>query len=91
MVRVTSEGEVTPALFCALPDTVTALSAELTELSTAVIVTVPVLVVAPAAIVSTGLLLNVKSPATAFAPGVAETVIVVAAVDARVKVAVTVV
>ena len=88
MVRGTGKGGVTSGT--ALPDlrtrpsevadTVTVLSLALTELSTAVIVTVPVLVVAPTAIVSTGLLLNVKSPTTAFAPGAAATVIVVAKV-----------
>ena len=85
MVRGTGKGGVTAGT--ALPDlrtrpsevadTVTVLSLALTELSTAVIVTVPVLIVVPAAIISTGLLLNVKSADTASAPGAAETVIVV--------------
>jgi hypothetical protein len=57
-------------------------------LSTAVIVTSPVLVVAPAAIVSV-LPLSVKSPATAGDTAPAVTVTVVAELDARSSVAVT--
>ena len=57
----------------------------------AVIVTVPVLVVAPAAIVSVALALSAKSELVAGDTGVAETVIVVAALDARFRLAVTVV
>ena len=61
------------------------------SLSSAVIVTVPVLVVALAAMVSSLLSLKVKSSGTAGRTAAADTVIVVAAVDRRFNVAVTVV
>ena len=61
------------------------------SLSSAVIVTVPVLVVALAAMVSNLLSLKVKSPDTAGRTAAADTVIAVATLDMRFSVAVTVV
>ena len=52
MVSVWSSGSAAPRPPLAVPDTVTCLSAASASLSTAVMVTVPVLAVAPAAIVS---------------------------------------
>ena len=69
---------------------VTLLFAAFTLLSSAVTVTVPVLVVSPAAMVSV-VPFCVKSPATAGLTGVADIVMVVSALDARFIVAVTVV
>ncbi len=60
-----------------------------TELFTALIVTVPVLVVAPAAIDSVLLVLRVKSPATAGETAAADTVTVTAALEVPLSVAVT--
>ena len=89
MVSVWFEGfETLPPL--ATPDTVTVLFAASTELSTAVIVTVPVLAVLPAAIVSVVLVDKLKSPDTAGLTALAETVTVTAALDAEDSVAVTV-
>ena len=90
IVSVTAAGCVIPWLLVAEPDTVTLLSASSVELSTAVTVTDPVLLVLPAAMVSVVLLLSEKSPAAAFAPGAAETVMVVAADEGRSRLAVTV-
>ena len=90
MVRVWLAGAVTACELEAVADTVTDLSAVSLLLSTAVIVTVPVLVVAPAAIVSVLFALRVKSAATAGDTGAADTVRVVAALEARLSVAVTV-
>jgi len=59
-------------------------------LSTAVIVTVPVLAVAPAAMARMGLLLKEKSPATAGAMGSTDTVRVLSELDGLSSVAVTV-
>ena len=59
--------------------------------STAVTVTVPVLLVAPAAMLSVFALDRLKSPATAFVPAAAATVSVTASLDARFRLAVTVV
>ena len=59
IVSVTSAGPVTPSELVAAPATETVLSGAITSLSTAVIVTVPVLVVAFAAIVSVVLALSV--------------------------------
>ena len=53
------------------------------------IVTVPVLVTSPAAMVSVLAALSVKSPATAFIPGMADTVTVVATIAGCESVAVT--
>ena len=88
IVSVWSEGAATPLPPVAVADTVTSLSAVTTELSLAVIVTVPVLVVAPAAIVRV-VPLCVKSPDTAGDTGEEETVSVTASVDAAFSVAVT--
>ena len=89
-VNVTSEGAATPLPPETVPETVTDLSGESTEFPCAVIVTVPVLVVSPAAIVSFVMLdSSVKSPATAPAPGAAATVTVTASLDAPESVAVT--
>ena len=74
----------------AVPDTVTVLFGVLTALSSAVIVTVPVLMVAPAAMVRVFALDREKSPTAAFAPGFADTVTAVIALEARSNVAVTV-
>ena len=52
IVRVALSGAVTPWLFVAVAETVTALSKASTSLFTAVIVTTPVLAVCPAAIVN---------------------------------------
>ena len=64
-----------------MPETVTSLSGALVLLSCAVIVTVPVLLLCPAGIVSCLLALSAKSPATAGPTGTAETVTVVSALD----------
>ena len=71
IVSVCAAGAFATALFDTVPDTVTVLSAASTSLFSAVTVTNPVLTVALASNVSTGLSLNVKSPA-----GVADTVTV---------------
>ena len=89
MVSVWSEGFETPPPF-AVADTVTVLFAVETELSTAVIVTVPVLDVLPAAIVSVLFADRLKSPDTAGLTALAETVTVTAALDVPDSVAVTV-
>ena len=75
MVSVTSDGFANSPV--AVPETVTNLSGAMSPLSTAVIVTVPVLVVAFAAMISV-VPVSVKSVP---APGEVETVIVVAAVS----------
>ena len=89
IVNVTTAGAATSSL-PTLPDTVTDLSNSASALSTAAIVTVPLLVIAPAAMVSFLFVLRVKSPASALVPAAAETVTVVAAPTARDNVAVTV-
>ncbi len=86
---VTLEGAVTPWLLTADADTVTVLCGASTLLSTAVIVTDPVLSVAPAAIVK-AVPFSVKSAATAGDTAVADTVTVVATLDGWLSVAVTV-
>ena len=91
IVSVTFVGAVTPLAFCAVAETVTSLFSAVAALSTASMVTWPMLVVAPAATERVLFVLNAKSPATALAPATAETVTVVAALDAGIKVAVTVV
>ena len=91
IVSVSSEGADTPRPPLAEPDTVTLLFGSSLSLFTAVIVTVPLLVVDPAAIVSVVVLDSVKSDATAFVLAVADTVIVVAALDVPFNFAVTVV
>ena len=61
-----------------VPETVTCLSGESSSLPFALTVTVPALVVEPAAIVSVFAVLRSKSPATAPVPAVAPTVTVTA-------------
>ena len=90
MVRVWSEGAATPLPPAAVAETVTCLSGASTSLSTAVMVTVPVLVVAPAAMVSV-VPACVKSPETAGDTGAEETVRITAWLDTAPSVAVTVV
>ena len=90
MASVSAVGLVTPAEFVALPKMVTDMSCESRSSSTAAIVTVPVLVVAPAAMVSV-VPVWVKSVAAVFAPAAAVTVMVVSAVDELLSEAVTVV
>ena len=91
IVRVSSVGFATPLPPAAVAETVTCFSGASTSLSTAVIVTVPVLAVSPAAMVSVVLSLSVKSSATAGSTGAAETVSVTASLDTALSVAVTVV
>jgi hypothetical protein len=74
----------------AVAETVTLLSGLSTVLLTAVIVTVPVLVVEPAAMVSFLFVVTEKSAAVAGDFGVADTVSVTAWLDTALKVAVTV-
>ena len=90
IVNVTFDGAATPLAPETVPETVTDLFGESTEFPTAVIVTVPVLVASPDAIVNVSALDNVKSPETAPAPAAAETVTVTAALDVPESVAVTV-
>ena len=85
IVSVTPGGFATPLPPAAAPDTVTRLSGATTGLSAAVTVTTPVLVVAPAAMVSVLSGLSVKSSA----PGAAEILIVTASLDGPLKPAVT--
>ena len=89
MVSVASDGSVIPWALDAEPDTVTDLVAACTLLSTAVIVTVPVLVVDPAATVSSVPVCE-KSPAAAGGTADAVTVTADAALDRCESVAVTV-
>ena len=77
MVRVLLSGSSTTSLLVAVADTVTRLSAASTSLSTAVMVTVPLLEVWLAAMVSTLLALRMKSRATAGLTAFAATVTVV--------------
>ena len=90
IVRVALAGFATPLPPAAVADTVTDLSAAMALLSTAVTVTVPPLVVAPAAIVSVVVPDRVKSPDTAGDTAAAATVSVVASLDGPDSVAVTV-
>ena len=90
IVRVTSDGADAILPPVAVPDTVTRLSGASVVSFTDVIVTVPVLVVTLAAIVSVVAVDSVKSPATAGDTASAETVIVVASVAGRSSVAVIV-
>ena len=93
MVSVTSEGWVTSGrwLLAAVPEIVTLLFGASVLSFTAVTVTVPLLVVSPAAMVSVFAAESWKFAATAPAPGAAATVTVVAAPEARFSRAVTVV
>ena len=89
-VSVTLAGPVTPPALAADPATAKVLSGASTELSTAVMVTVPVLVLLPAAMVSVALAERVTSPAEAPWLGTTDTVTVVASAEARSSAAVTV-
>ena len=91
IVRVRLDGADTPRPPVAVADTVTDLSGASTALFTALILTVRVLVVAPAAIVSVSFELSVKSAATAGDTAVADTTSVTFSLDAALSVAVTVV
>ena len=87
MVSVTSDGADTPLPPAAVAETVTDLSGASVVSFIAVIVTVPALVVSPAAMVNVFALDSVKSVPD---PGDADTVSVTASLDARSSVAVTV-
>ena len=89
---IVSDAAVTPTAprsFAAVPVTVTVLSDESRASSFAMIVTVPVLLTCPAAMVRV-VPVCVKSPATATLPGAADTVIVTAELDECESVAATV-
>ena len=90
IVSVASEGLATPCPPLAVPDTLTVLFTASTSLSFAVTVTVPVLEVAPAAIVSVVFDESAKSPGTAGETAAAVTVTVTASPDAPDSAAVTV-
>ena len=90
IVSVTLAGAAIPLSPLTAAVTVTSLSGASAVLSTAVTVTVPVLLVAPAAMLSVFVPDRLKSPAVAFVPAVAATVNVTASLDARFNVAVTV-
>ena len=75
-VRITFDGWATPLPPAAVPQTITDLSGESTSLPFAVTVTLPVLVVAPAAMVRVLAVLRAKSPDTAPIPHDAPTVTV---------------
>ena len=90
MVSVWLEGAETPLPPATVADTVTFLSAATASLFAAVIVTVPVLVVEPAAMVSFVLVLRVKSEAVAGETGDADTVTVTASLETALSSAVTV-
>ena len=85
MASVASSGSATPWPPLAAPETATLALGASTVLSVAVTVTAPVLVVAPAAMVRSAL-----SPSAAGAPSGRLTVIVVSALEARSRLAVTV-
>ena len=90
MVSVCGAGPVDPCVFVTMPETVTLLTPSTTLLLfAALIVTVPVLSVAPSAIVRV-VPVKEKSAAAVFVPAAAETVIVVSSLDGRSSVAVTV-
>ena len=89
-VSVTLAGFATPLPPAAVAETVTCLLAVRISLLTAVMVTVPVLVVALAAMVSVRARDSVKSRAVAPVPGAACTVTVTGALEAPDRVAVTV-
>ena len=88
-VRVTFVGAATPLPPVAVPETVTDLSGEWTSLPLAVIVTSPLLAVAPAAMVRVFSAERPKSAATAPVPASAPTVTVTASLDLPDSVAVT--
>ena len=91
IVRVTFEGCVIPTRFAAVPDTVMLLFGSSRALSTALMVTVPVLDCCSAAIVRTLLALREKSEESALVPAVAPIVTVVVSPDRASSEAVTVV
>ena len=84
-------GVATPLVPVTVAETVTVLFGPSLASSVAVIVTVPVLAVAPAASVNVLTDDSVKSPACAFMPAVADTVNVTASLDTPLRRAVTVV
>ena len=90
MRSVVDEGSATSRPPLAEPLTVSRLAAATMSLSTAVNVTVPVLVVEPAAMVSVLFVLSVKSAATAGETGAADTVTVTSSLEATLNAAVTV-
>ena len=90
MVSVTADGSRISRSLAAEPDTVTLLVGWSVALSTAVIVTVPVLEVAPAAIRSSVFELSRKSEAAVFVPAAADTVTTVSRPVTRSSAAVTV-
>ena len=90
IVSVCGSGCVTPWPFAARPVTVTGRLPSSVALSFAVTVTVPVLTVSSAAMVSTVVPLRSKSSAAVPVPGEADTVIVVSSLDGWSRVAVTV-
>ena len=91
IVRVWFPGACTSALPpVAVAETVTVLSAASTSLSTAAMVTTPLLACVLAGTVSVVFALKVRLPATAGSTGVAETVSVTASLDSPSMVAVTV-
>ena len=89
MINVSPDGSAAPRPPVAEPETVTDLSGASVVLSTAVIVTVPVLAVPPAAIVNVLSALSAKSPDVAGAAAAADTVIVTASPDGCESAAVT--
>ena len=90
IVNVTLDGAAIPLPPVNVAETVTDLSGASVASFLAVTVTVPVLVVEPAAIVSSVALDRLKSPAAAFAPAAAATVSVTASLDPWFSTAVTV-
>ena len=90
IVNVTLDGDAIPLPPVNVAETVTDLSGASVASFLAVTVTVPVLVVEPAAIVSSVALDRLKSPAAAFAPAAAATVSVTASLDPWFSTAVTV-
>ena len=90
MVSVTADGAATPLFPLTTAETVTSLSGASAVLSTAVTVTVPVLLVSPATMVKVFADDRLKSPDVALVPAAAPTVSVTASLDARFNVAVTV-
>ena len=90
IIRAWSCGSTMPSAFDAVAETVNVLSGASVSLSAAVSVTVPVLDVRPAGIVSVTLADSARSAATAGATAAADTTISVSAPDARSSVAVTV-
>ena len=89
MVSVWPEGALTPSPPLTAADTVTDLSGASTSLFTPVMVTAPLLLVAPAAMVKVSLEEMVKSPLAAGGTGLADTVRVTASEEGPLREAVT--